>query len=516
MLVPYACETYQNWSDPAVQEKAKEALALVTSQLGREYPLLIDGERITTVDKIKSINPSKTTEVVGYVSKADKILAQRAIAAADEAFESWRKVSPRTRAEYLFKAAAIIRRRKFEFAAWEVLEEGKTWPEADGDVCEAIDFLEFYGRQMIELSKPKELVRIPHEDNEVEYIPLGVGAVIPPWNFPLAILVGMTTAALVSGNTVVLKPASPAVVVAAKFVEVLEEMNLPKGVVNFVPGSGSEIGDYIVDHPRVRFISFTGSKEVGIRIHERAAKINKGQIWLKRVVLEMGGKDAILVDDKVFDFDFMIDEIARAAFGFQGQKCSACSRLIVHKDMYDKVLDALIKRVNQITVGESKEFKNFMGPVIDKAAFDKIVSYIKIGANEGRVVCGGTYDDSVGYFIQPTVIADVKRDARIANEEIFGPVLAVLKVDSFEEGMDIVNSTEYGLTGSIFSSRREHLEIAKRDFHVGNLYLNKRCTGALVGVHPFGGFNMSGTDSKAGGFDYLLLFTQAKSISERM
>ncbi len=517
MLVPFKNEPFTNFSCPDAQQKMKEALALVRSQLGREYPLLIDGEHIVTERKITSINPSNKTEVVGVVSSADRVLAEKAINAATVAFESWRKVNPRTRAEYLFKAAAILRRRKYEFASWMVIEEGKNWPEADGDVAEAIDFLDFYARQMIELSKPKELTRIPNEDNEVEYIPIGVGAVIPPWNFPLAILVGMTTAAIVSGNPVVLKPASTAVVIAAKFVEVLEEMNLPKGVINFIPGSGAEIGDFIVTHPKIRFISFTGSKEVGMRIYELAGKVSPGQIWLKRVVAEMGGKDAMLIDDEIFDFDFIVDEIVRAAFGFQGQKCSACSRLMVHEKLYDTLVPAVVERVKQLVkVGDPAEQSTFMGPVIDAAGFKKISEYIEIGKKEGELLLGGTCDDSKGFFIQPTIIGNVPRTARIANEEIFGPVLAVVKVKSFEEGLDVVNSTEFGLTGSIVSAHREHIEIAKRDFHVGNLYVNKRCTGALVGVHPFGGFNMSGTDSKAGGFDYLLLFTQAKSISERM
>lgn len=517
MLVPFKNEPFTNFNCPDAQKKMTEALALVRSQLGREYPLLINGEHIVTERKIVSINPSNKSEVIGTVSSADRALAEKAIDAATVAFEFWRKVAPRTRAEYLFKAAAIVRRRKFEFASWMVVEEGKSWPEADGDVAEAIDFMEFYARQMIELSQPKELTRIPNEDNEVEYIPIGPGAVIPPWNFPLAILVGMTTAAIVAGNPVILKPASTAVVIAAKFVEVLEEMNLPKGVINFLPGPGSEIGDFIVSHPKIRFISFTGSKEVGIRIYELAGKVNPGQIWLKRVVAEMGGKDAILVDEEVFDFDFVADEIVRAAFGFQGQKCSACSRLIIHEKLYDKLLAAVVERSRQIVkVGDPAEQSTFMGPVIDAAAFRKISEYIEIGKKEGKLMLGGTYDDSKGYFVQPTIIADLPRNAKIANEEIFGPVLAVVKVKSFEEGLDVVNSTEYGLTGAIFSTCRKHIEIAKRDFHVGNFYINKRCTGALVGVHPFGGFNMSGTDSKAGGFDYLLLFTQAKTISERM
>ncbi|RKY21559.1 MAG: L-glutamate gamma-semialdehyde dehydrogenase [Planctomycetota bacterium] len=518
MLVPFKNEPLTDFSKSENHKKMEEMLRYVESRMGEAYPLYIGGEEIMTERKITSINPANVSEVVGYVSKADKDLAEKAILAADSAFQEWRKVSPRTRAEYLFKAAAMMRRRKLEFAAWMVIEEGKNWVEADADVAEAIDFLEFYGRQMIELAQPKDLVRIPGEDNEVEYIPLGVGAIIPPWNFPVAILVGMLSSALVAGNTVVLKPASAASVVAAKVVELFREMNLPKGVLNFCPGSGDEIGDFIVSHPRTRFISFTGSKSVGIRIYELAAKVNPGQIWLKRVVAEMGGKDVILVDDKVFDFDDMIEGIVKSAFGYQGQKCSACSRLVVHKDMYDRVVEAVIERTRKIRVGDPRDPMNYMGPVIDRNAFEKIRSYIEHATEkkEGRLAYGGKMDDSKGFFVEPTIFVDVPPSARISCEEIFGPVLAVIKADSFEEGMAIVNNTEYGLTGSLYSSRREHIEHAKKEFHVGNFYVNRHCTGALVGVHPFGGFNMSGTDSKAGGFDYLLLFTQAKAISEKM
>lgn len=518
MLVPFKNEALTDFTQLENQKKMEEALAYVESRMGESYPLYIDGERITTERKIKSINPSKKSEIVGLVSSADKALAEKAIAAADRAFNEWRNVCPRVRSEYLFKAAAMMRRRKLEFAAWMVVEEGKSWVEADADVAEAIDFLDFYARQNIELASPRELVHIPYEDNELRYIPLGVGVVIPPWNFPLAICVGMTVAALVTGNTVVLKPASASPVIAAKFVELMNEMQLPDGVLNFCPGSGSEIGDLLVEHPRTRFISFTGSKDVGLRIYELAAKLSPGQIWLKRVVAEMGGKDAILVDEEVFDFNEMIDGIVRSAFGFQGQKCSACSRLIVHKNLYDKVVDAVIKRAKETIVqGDPRKRTNNLGPVIDKNAFEKIKSYIEHtkSSGEGKLVLGGKYDDSEGYFVEATIFADVPKTARIAKEEIFGPVLAIIKADSFAEGLDIINSTEYGLTGSVYTTCRMHIAKAKRDFFCGNFYINRGCTGALVGVHPFGGFNMSGTDSKAGGYDYLLLFTQAKMISER-
>ena len=515
MLVPFKNEPITDFSVKENREAMEKAIKYVEGQLGREYPLFIGGEEIKTERQIISVNPADHSEVVGYLSKADKDQANKAVEAADKAFETWSKYPARMRAEYLFKTAAILRRRKLEFSAWMVIEESKPWVEAVADTAEAIDFLDFYARQMIELDQPRELYRIPDEDNEVKYIPLGVGLCIPPWNFPLAIMCGITVAAIVAGNPVVLKPASAAGVIAAKFVEVLREVELPAGVINFVPGSGSEIGDLLVEHPRTRFISFTGSKEVGLRIHELAAKVNPGQIWLKRVVAEMGGKDAILVDDSVFDFDDMIDGIVSGAFGFQGQKCSACSRLIVHKDMYDKVLEAVLEKTKELKVGDPRDLGNHMGAVIEQGAYNKITEYVKIGMNEGELQFGGEYSDKKGYFVHPTVI-EVDPDARIANEEIFGPVLAVIRAESFEEGLEIVNNTEYGLTGAVYSTYREHIQRAKEEFHVGNLYFNRKCTAALVGVHPFGGFNMSGTDSKAGGFDYLQLFTQQKLVSEYM
>lgn len=366
---------------------------------------------------------------------------------------------------------------------------------------------------MIRLSERQPLTRIPGEDNELTYIPLGVGIIIPPWNFPLAIMVGMTTSAIVAGNTVVLKPAGPTTVIAAKFMEILEEAGLPAGVVNFVPGSGPVVGEYLVKHPLARFISFTGSRDVGLRINELAAKRAKGQKWIKRVIAEMGGKDSIIVD-KEADLDLAAQAIVTSAFGFSGQKCSACSRAIVHQDVYDEVLAKVTERVKNLKVAEAREFGIDMGPVIDENAYKKILEYIEIGKQEGRLVIGGGKAEGNGYFIQPTIFADVDPNARIAQEEIFGPVVAFIKAKDFDHALEIANNTEYGLTGAVISRNRANLEKAREEFHVGNLYFNRKCTGALVGVHPFGGFNMSGTDSKAGGRDYLLLFTQAKVVSE--
>ncbi len=512
-MINYKHEPFTDFSVEANKQAYLEALAKVESQLGAEYPLIIGGERIRTEDKIVSYNPAKKTEVIGSVSKASKELAEKAMQEADKAFQTWKKVKPEVRADVLFKAATIIRRRKHEFSAWLTKEAGKPWNEADADTAEAIDFLEYYGRQMLEMKNGRKVESRPNEYNRYDYIPLGIGIVISPWNFPFAIMAGTTVAAVVTGNTVLLKPASTTPVVAYKFIEVLEEAGLPAGVVNFVPGSGAEVGDYLVDHPKTRFISFTGSRDVGLRINERAAKLSEGQIWIKRVIAEMGGKDTIVVD-KEADLELAAQSIVKSAFGFSGQKCSACSRVVIVKDVYDQVVNRVEELTKALTIGDPSDNANFMATVIDAAAFKKITEYIEIGKTEGRLVAGGTADDSVGFFVNPTVFADVSPTSRIMQEEIFGPVVGITKAENFEEAIAIANNTEYGLTGAVITSNRMNQEYAREEFHVGNLYFNRGCTGAIVGYQPFGGFNMSGTDSKAGGPDYLTLHMQAKTTSE--
>jgi len=494
----------------------RHALDLVAGQLGREYDLVIGGRRFRTEGKIRSLNPARPAQVVGVHQKAGAEHAEQAMQAALAAFDTWSRIAVQDRVSLLLGAADIIRQRKFEFCAWLTFEVGKNWAEADADVGETIDFLEFYSREALRLAGATTPISYPGERNELLYIPLGVGAVIPPWNFPFAIMAGMTAAAIVTGNTVVLKPSSDSPTIAAKFIEVLEEAGMPGGVVNFCPGSGATFGNAIVEHPKTRFVAFTGSKAVGLDIHERAAKAKPGQIWIKRTILEMGGKDSIVVCADA-DLDAAVEGVAASAFGFSGQKCSACSRAIVEAPIYDIFVERLRERVEKVSVGDPSE-NNYMGPVINRAALDSMLDYIEKGRNEGRLVAGGhaPATDEGGYFLAPTVFADVAPDARIAQEEIFGPVLAVIKVNSFEEGLEVANNTEYGLTGALYTSDASRLEIARREFHVGNLYFNRKCTGAMVGAHPFGGFNMSGTDSKAGGPDYLYLFTQAKSVAERL
>lgn len=515
MVAPYKQEPLTDFSVEKNQEEFLAALKKVESYLGQDYDLVIGGKRVSTEEKIVVTNPANKEEVIGRVSKADKKIVDEAMEVALEAFEKWRKFKPEARADILFRAAAIVRRRKHEFSALLVKEAGKSWREADADVSEGIDFLEYYGRQMLELAKGGKVISRPFEVNRYEYIPLGVGVVISPWNFAFAIMCGTTVASLVTGNTVLLKPASATPVVAYKFVEVMEEAGLPPGVLNYVPGSGSEIGDYLVDHPKTRFISFTGSKDVGVRIYERAAKVNPGQIWLKRVIAEMGGKDTIVVDSEA-DLEVAAQAIVTSAFGFSGQKCSACSRVVAVDGIYDEVLQRVVELTKELVVGDPAKRETFVGPVIDQAAYDKIMKYIEIGKKEGKLVTGGTGDNSKGYFIQPTIFADVDPKAVIMQEEIFGPVVAFTKAKDFDEAIEIANNTEYGLTGAVISNNREHIEKAKEDFHVGNLYINRGCTAAVVGHQPFGGFNMSGTDSKAGGPDYLLLHMQGKSICEQL
>jgi len=499
---------------PQNRRKQEEALALVQSRLGREYNLIIGGGRLKSEKKFESLNPGKKSEVIGIFPSATAEQAIRALDAATSAFEDWKRVPARERADVLFRAAALLRARRFESNAWMILETGKTWSEADADTAEAIDFCEFYGREALRYADPQPLTRIQGEDNELRYIPLGAGVVIPPWNFPCAILAGMTTAAVVTSNTVVLKPSSDSPAIGALFMSILEEAGLPSGVVNFVTGSGSVVGNTLVEHPRTRFIAFTGSKEVGLQIVEKAGRHAPGQIWIKRVIAEMGGKDFIIVDQDA-DLESALTGVLASAFGFQGQKCSACSRVIVHDNVYESFVRSLAERARGIRVGPATDPSNFMGPVINESAMKSILQYIETGRNEGKLVAGGGPAEGEGFYIQPTIIADVDPSARIAREEIFGPVLAVIRAKDADDAIRIANDSEYGLTGSIYSNNREHIAKAKDECHVGNLYVNRKCTGALVGVHPFGGFNMSGTDSKAGGRDYLSLFTQAKVISEK-
>ncbi|MGH9787421.1 MAG: L-glutamate gamma-semialdehyde dehydrogenase [Candidatus Acidiferrales bacterium] len=512
---PFKNEPYQDFSKKAAADKLRAAIQKVRAGFGREYPLLIGGREVKSDQKLVSINPSNKGEVVGVFQKASVEQANQAIEVAYKAFQTWQHEPVEKRAERMFKVAKIMRRRRNQLNAWCILEAGKTWPEADADVAEAIDFADWYAREALRIGNWQPTYPFPGEKPEQRYLPLGVVVVIPPWNFPSAILSGMTFAALVTGNTVVLKPSSETPGIGWQIAEILMEAGFPDGVFNFVPGSGATAGNAMVEHPRTRMVAFTGSMEVGLDITKRAAVTLPGQIWIKRVIAEMGGKNALVVDDSA-DLDAAAEAAKVSAFGYQGQKCSAGSRIVLHKKIYDKFLEKLVPRVKQIRVGPADNPASWMGPVISQSAYDSIVGYISVGKNEGKLAAGGQADDSRGFFIQPTVFADVDPHARIAQEEIFGPVTAVIPAKNYEHAIEIANCTKFGLTGAVFSGSRKRLDYAKERFFCGNLYLNRKCTGALVGAHPFGGFNMSGTDSKAGGRDYLLLFTQAKAVSEKL
>jgi 1-pyrroline-5-carboxylate dehydrogenase len=519
MLPPYITEPFTDFSIIANQNVFLDALAKVKANLGKTYPLIIGNERIVLDDTFPSINPARPSEVIGYFANGTAEHANRATEVAYQAFQTWQYTPVQERVRYLLNASAEMRRRKHEFSAVMVLEIGKSWAEADADTAEAIDFMEYYARQMLRLADSShQLLHWDKEQVQLQYIPLGVGAIIPPWNFANAILAGMTAATLVAGNTAVMKPAEQSPLIGYMVAELFWKMGLPAGVLNFLTGPGEIVGARMVEHPLTRYIAFTGSRPVGVAINEVAGKVQKGQKWLKRAILEMGGKDAVVVDETA-DVQSAASGIVASAFGFQGQKCSAGSRAIIVGDVYDAVAEQVVKLTEKLSVGATDKGADvYMGPVIDDEAYNKIRHYIEIGMSEGKLLTGGKIIETNenGYFIQPTVFGDVPADARIAQEEIFGPVLALIRAKDFDDALDIANGTEYGLTGAVYSQDRARLERAMREYHVGNLYLNRKCTGAMVGVNPFGGFNMSGTDSKAGGPDYLLLFTQAKSIAEKL
>lgn len=507
-------EPATDFSKPQNIELQKNAIKAVRKKLGKTYDLFLGGKKVKTDNLLTSVNPSYKEEVIGYFHKGNKELTASAVKGAHNMFLKWSKTSPQERAEIVLKAAEIARKRKFEINAWMILEAGKNYAEADLDTAEAIDFMEFYALEMLRYAGKQPITPTKGEKNELVYIPLGVGAIIPPWNFPFAILVGMSTAAIVTGNTVVLKPSSETPMMGQLFVDIMNEAGLPKGVLNFLPGSGAEVGDTLTSHPKTRFVSFTGSVGVGIHINELAAKVQPGQIWLKRVVAEMGGKDSIIVD-KDTDLDKAVAGVVASAFGFQGQKCSACSRAIVDKAVYKEFVAKVKVAVENLQQGKAED-NFYQGPVVSASARKSIMEYIEIGKKEGKLLTGGELGSDEGFYIKPTVFYDIDPMARISQEEIFGPVLAIIKSNNFDESIKIFNNTIYGLTGAVYTNDRAKLEKAKKEVYCGNLYLNRKCTGALVGVHPFGGFNMSGTDSKAGGRDYLLLFLQAKTISEKV
>ena len=511
---PYQATPYSDFTGPGPQASYEKAQAAVKDRLGLHAPLLIGGERVTTKGSIVSVDPSQPERVIGTASSASPQDAVAALGAAWQAFPSWAGRSATERAEIVHRVGDLMESKIHELSAWQTYEAGKNWAEAEADVAEAIDFCRYYAHQALQMAEPLPVHEYPGETNESWLQPLGAGVVIPPWNFPLAILVGMSIGPVAAGNTVVLKPASNTPLVGWGFMEVLAEADMPPGVVNFLPGPGSEVGDTLVDHPTTRFINFTGSKEVGLRIAERSAVVGDGQRWLKRSYMEMGGKDALIVDETA-DLEAAADDVVRSAYGFQGQKCSACSRLIAVDAIHDELVDKVVERAAALSIGPPDQ--NYpIGPVISAAQRRSILSEIDRGKDEGTLVMGGSpVDRDGGYYIEPTVFVDVDRSSRLAQHEIFGPVLSVIRAADFDDAIDVANGTEYGLTGGLHSSDDKRIERAKRDFHVGNLYINRKITGALVGIQPFGGFNMSGSNAKAGGPDYLRLFMEMKTTATR-
>lgn len=518
----YRPQDFIDFTKPENKAAYEAALKKVREEwVGTHYPLVINGEKIDTEGRFESVNPCNTDEIIGTTARATNEHAEQALQGAWEAFKEWKNWSMDARARILLKASAILKRRRLEACAIMSLEVGKNYAEADVEVAEAIDFLEYYAREAIKYDGfgAAPTAWYEGEENGLMYLPLGVGVSISPWNFPAAIYLGMLAAPIVVGNTVIAKPAEDSVMIAGFINDILIEAGLPAGVVQFLPGKGSEVGEYLVQHPQTRFITFTGSRDVGLHINEAAAKVkvDQGQKWLKRVIMELGGKDGMIVDETA-DIDTAITAAVQGAFGFNGQKCSAMSRLIVVDAVYDQVVDGFVERAKQLVHGTGEENANVTA-VVNKESFDKIKEYQEIGRQEGKLLLGGNApgenNGQKGHYVEATIFGDIKEDARLAQEEIFGPVVAIIRARDWEHALEIANGTVYGLTGGVCSRSRERLEDARARFEVGNLYFNRKITGAIVGVQPFGGYNLSGTDSKAGGPEYLGNFLQLKTVTER-
>lgn len=511
-LTGFRGEPLADFTVAGLRHAFPEAIAAVRAKAGQVLPLVIGGKEIATDDRIPTVNPADPTEVLATVCQAGIRETDAAIKAAGAAFAAWRDKTPRERAEVLLRAAAIARRDIVALSAVQVLEVGKQWDQAYNDVGEAIDFLEYYAREAVRLGMPRRMGREPGEKNHLFYEARGVCAVIAPWNFPLAISCGMSAAAIVAGNTVVFKPSGLASLIGHGLVAIFKEAGLPDGVFNFCPGRGSVMGDHLVEHPAVATIAFTGSMETGLRIQEKAARVQPGQAYCKRVIAEMGGKNAIIIDDDA-DLDEAVLGVVYSAFGFQGQKCSACSRVIVVDSIYDKFVTRLTEACASLKIGPAEDPENAMGPVVDASQRQKVLEYLEIGRSEGKVLVE-RITSGQGYYAPLAVVAGIRPEHRLAREEVFGPILAVMKAESFDEALAFANDSRFALTGGVYSRSPRHLEKARREFRVGNLYLNRNCVGAMVGRQPFGGSKMSGVGSKAGGPDYLLQFLDPRVVTE--
>ena len=510
---PYVNEPYSNFADPKIRDGFRATLEAVRGRLGDDWPLIVDGEAVTTGAWIESYDPCRTDRLVGRAAAGGADEIERAVAAAERAQASWGAQPMAHRARALVRLAAIMRRRKWELSAWEVFEAGKNYLEAEADVAEAIDFCEYYARQAMDLDDALPTYDWPGEENTTTLQPVGIGVVIPPWNFLFAILTGTVVAPVVAGNAVILKPSPKTPIIAGMFMELVEQAGFPPGVINLLTGRDADLGDALVEHPKTRFINFTGSLATGLRIHERAAKVQPGQTFLKKTFLEMGGKDALIVDETA-DLDLAADATVASAFGFQGQKCSAMSRLIVVDEVHDALMEKVLTRTRRLELGLAEDNAD-VAAVIDEVQFDKILGFIERAKDDATLVEGGGRGDEGGYFIQPTIFDDVPPDAELAQEEVFGPVVAVLRARDFDHAIELANDSRYALTGGLISRLRSRIERARREVRVGNLYVNRKITGSLVGVQPFGGMDLSGSNAKAGGPDYVRLFLEAKTVTER-
>ncbi|MEX2402510.1 MAG: L-glutamate gamma-semialdehyde dehydrogenase [Balneolales bacterium] len=515
-LEEYKIEEYLDYDDPSVLKAQQIALDDVRSRFGKTYPLIINGQEAEgEKGTFDSVNPSNTNETVASFQLASHIQAEAALESAWKAYGTWQFVPAEERANILFRAAEIAQRRRLELNAWQISESGHNYREADAQIAEGIDFLNYYAHEALRYDKGMDVLDARGEKNKTIYIPIGAGVSISPWNFPFAIAAGMAAGPIAAGNTIVAKPSPDTPMMCWLVHEIFTEAGLPDGVFNFITGDNEEIGDALTGSPRTRFINFTGSLAVGQHISQVAAEPQNGQNFVKRVVVEMGGKNAMVIDSDA-DLDAASTAIVQAAYGYQGQKCSACSRAIIVDDVYDEVLEKVLEKARKLQIGNAKD-NMIVGPVINQKAVDKIMSYIELGKGEGQLILGGKKADTAdpGHYIEPTIFSDVDPDARIAQEEIFGPVVTFIRAKDTDDAINIANNTRFGLTGGYFSSDSAKIDRALREFHVGNLYINRKNTGALVGAQPFGGFNLSGTDSKAGGRDYLLCFLQAKSLTEK-
>ena len=514
-VIAFVNEPLTDFSREENRQAMQEALKIVREQFGHEYPVMISGKSYETRQQLTSRCPFDQELVVGRTSAATSDLTIEAIDAARRTLPAWSAIDADHRAEYLDLVARELQQRRFELAAWMVYESAKPWKEADGDVAEAIDFCKYYAEQMRQMdgSIPTNL---PGEENDYSYRPRGVAVVIAPWNFPLAILTGMTVASIVSGNTVVMKPSEKSPIIAAKLMEIFRTIGLPDGVVNYLPGIGEDIGPDLVGSPNVDVIAFTGSREVGLEINQRAAETGSAHQGVKRVIAELGGKNAIIIDDDA-DLDDAVQGVIESAFGFSGQKCSACSRLVIVEKIYDEFLDRLQAAVESLQIGPADHPGTQLSCVIDSQSRDRILEYIEMGSEESEPRFAIEIDDDLQKqrtYVGPHLFVDVLPDSRLAQEEIFGPVVVAMKAKDFSEAIRIANGTDYALTGGVYSRSPVNLKKARREFQVGNLYLNRPCTGALVNRQPFGGFRMSGMGSKSGGCDYLHQFLIPVNVTE--